>query len=155
MEIMVVPKGGGYTVQDKKDRIIYNIKKKSFGGQRYTLHDVSGYELYSLLPLELGRKPRLRIVLNNQSFLEMQCTSMFLDPSFHCKGDRMTFLLKSLDRREFTMIKNDTAIGTIMTRQLVSGDLIYEMVIDDKEFDDFYPLFAVAFDKSFGEINKG
>ena len=158
MDVMILPKGGNFVVQDLKNRVIYVAKKKDFKGMRYTLLDASNYDLYTLLQLEEGRKPRFKIVLRDETFLEMQCLSLFLDPSIECEGKgeakHMKFALKSKDRRNFDIVKNGKSIGTITTKTLISGDLSYDLTIDDADFDDYIPLFAVALERAFGEYNR-
>ena len=41
MELFVIPKGSKFFVQDKKERELYTVKKKTFGN-RYLLLDASG-----------------------------------------------------------------------------------------------------------------
>ena len=36
----------------------------------------------------------------------------------------------------------------------MTGDSHYDIEIENKFFDDYIPLFAVAIDKAFGEMNK-
>lgn len=153
MELIVAPKGSKFLVQDTKGRLLYNIKKKGFG-QRYILLDVSDYHLYSLLQLDEGKKPMYRIILNDETFLTMTCKSMFLDPTIECEGKDMNFVLASKDRKEFTIIKNDSAVGMIKTLMMPTGDLKYEIEIENTAFDDYIPLFAIALEKTFGDMNK-
>lgn len=153
MEMMVMPKGNKYIVQDKKSRLLYTVKKKGFGA-RFNLHDASDYVLYTLLQTEDGRKPAFTMVLNDQNFMSLTCKSLFLDPTIDAEGKDMKFALASKDRKEFTIIKNDAAVGVIKTIQTLTGDLQYEIDVDNKAFDDYIPLFAVAIDRAFGDMNR-
>jgi uncharacterized protein YxjI len=153
MELFVIPKGSKFLVQDKKERELYTVKKKAFGN-KYLLLDASGYALYSITQIKEGKKPEFQVDLNEEIFMTIKCLSLFLDPSIECIGKDMTFLLKSTDRRNFIMTKNGNEMGKLTTVTLMTGDLQYELQIDDKEFDDYFPLFAVAIDKAFGDINR-
>ena len=104
MKLFVIPKGSKFAVQDEKDKRLYTVKKKSFGN-KHILLDQNEYELYSLEQTINGKKPEFQIVLNDDSFMNMRCLSVFLDPSFECYGNGMNFLLKSKDRKNFEIIK--------------------------------------------------
>lgn len=153
MELIVMPKGSKFIVQDKKSRLLYTIKKKGFG-VKYNLLDASNYNLYTLTQLNEGKKPVFSIILNDDVFMKLSCESLFLDPTINGEGDGMRFSIASTDRKNFTIIKNDAKVGTIKTVQQLSGDLQYEIEIDNAAFDDYIPLFALALDISFGDINK-
>lgn len=154
MEMLVIPKGNSkYIVQDKKSRLLYTVKKKGFGG-RYNLQDASDYNLYTLLQLEEARKPAFTIVLNDEKFLSLTCKSLFLDPTIVAEGKDMNFSIESKDRKDFKIVKNGVAVGGIKTVQMMSGDLQYEIEIENVAFDDYIPLFAIALDKAFGDINR-
>ncbi len=153
MNLFIVPKGGKFVVQDKKERLIYTIKKKSFG-TKYILYDASSYELYSLVQTVNGKKPAFEIILNDKPIILMQCLSVFLDPSFECRGSDMNFQLKSKNRRAFKIIKNGHEVGSLNTVVMMTGELQYEITINDKDFDDYVSLFAIAIDRAFGDINK-
>lgn len=154
MEFMIVQKGSKYIVQDKKSRLLYSVKKKGFGANRLNLLDASDYILYTLVQTDEGRKPAFTILLNDQNFLTITCRSLFLDPTLDAVGSNMKFALVSKDRKDFVILKNDAAVGSIKTLQTVSGDLHYEIQVDNAAFDDYIPLFAVAIDKAFGDMNK-
>lgn len=153
MELMVIPKGTKYIVQDKKSRLLYTVKKKAFGG-KYILLDASDYNLYTLQETVSGRKPIFTIILNDKTFMVMTCKSLFLDPTIDAEGEGMKFSITSKDRKRFKIIKNDAAIGEVRTILMLSGALQYEISIDDMAFDDYIPLFAIAIDIAFGDINK-
>ena len=57
MELMISVKGNKFTVTDKKqDRLLYTVKKKTFGG-RYLLLDASNYQLYTIVQTSDDKKP--------------------------------------------------------------------------------------------------
>lgn len=153
MELKVLPKGTKFIVQDNKSRHLYTVKKKGFGA-KFILLDASDYNLYTLAQTEEGRKPAFTIILNDDTFMTLTCKSLFLDPTIDAEGQGMKFSIASKDRKEFTIIKNDAAVGSIKTLQTMSGDLQYEIKIENTAFDDYIPLFAVAIDRTFGDMNK-
>ena len=153
MEIVVSSQGNKYTVKDKKERLLYSIKKKGFG-QRYILLDTSNYNLYTFLQTGEEKKPMFSIILNDDTFLKMECKSLFLDPSITAIGKNMNFLIKSKERKNFEIYLNDALVGHIVTKVGLAGDLQYDVDIENTAFDDYIPLFAVAVDKTFGDMNK-
>lgn len=153
MELLVSSKGSKYIVEDKKSRLLYTVKKKGFS-QRYILLDASNYNLYTLLQIGDERKPAFTVILNDDVFLEMECKSLFLDPTIIAEGKDMKFVIASKDRKNFDIILNDITVGHIKTKAAVSGDLQYDLDIENTAFDDYIPLFAVAIDRAFGEMNK-
>ena len=153
MELLVTPKSNKYNVEDKKQRLLYSVKKKGFG-QRYNLLDASSYVLYTLLQTGEDRKPAFSIILNDSVFLKMECKSLFLDPTLTAEGRDLKFSIASKDRKEFDIILNGNNVGKIQTNQMLSGELQYEITIENNAFDDYIPLFAVAIDRAFGEMNK-
>ena len=155
MEFMVLQKGSKYIVQDKKSRLLYSVKKKGFGSNnRLNLLDASDYILYTLLQTGDSRKPAFKILLNDQTFFELTCKSLFLDPTIEAEGNGMKFSLASKDRKDFTIIKNGSPVGSIKTMITVAGELHYDIQVENIAFDDYIPLFAVAIDKAFGDMNK-
>lgn len=154
MDLVVLTKGNKYVVEDKKSRLLYTVKKKGFGNSKFVLLDSSNYNLYTLLQTGEERKPSFSIVLNDTTFMTITCKSLFLDPTIICEGKNMTFTLASKDRREFTILSGDDKKGSISTRTSVSGDLQYDITVEDKIFDDYIPLFAVIIDRAFGVMNK-
>ncbi len=153
MELLVTPKGGKYEVQDKKNRVPYTVKKKGLAN-RYDLFDASGYNLYTLQQDSDSKKPTFAIVLNGDVFIMLSCKSMFLDPTIEGEGDNKKFSIKSKDRMNFSIMINDNEVGHIKTVSMMSGELQYEIEIENNVFDDYIPLFAIAIDKAFGEINR-
>lgn len=153
MELLVSSKGSKYIVEDKKSRLLYTVKKKGFS-QRYILLDASNYNLYTLLQNGDERKPAFTVILNDDVFLKMECKSLFLDPTITAEGKDMKFVIASKDRKNFNIILNDITVGHIKTKAAVSGDLQYDLDIENTAFDDYIPLFAVAIDRTFGEMNK-
>ncbi|MDE5584490.1 MAG: hypothetical protein K2J08_12400 [Ruminococcus sp.] len=154
MELVVLTKGNKYVIEDQKGRLLYTVKKKGFNSTKYVLLDTSNYNLYTLLQTGEDRKPSFAIVLNDATFMTIECKSLFLDPTIVCNGEKTTFTLASKDRREFNILLDKEKKGCINTRTSVSGDLQYDIVIEDKIFDDYIPLFAVIIDKAFGAMNK-
>ena len=154
MELLVAPKGGNkYIVEDKKQRLLYTIKKKGFG-QKYNLLDASNYVLYTIVQTGDDRKPAFTIILNDTTFLKLECKSLFLDPTISAEGKGMKYAIASKDRRNFDIILNENTVGKIKTKVTVSNELHYDIEIENTAFDDYIPLFAVAIDKTFGDMNK-
>ena len=94
------------------------------------------------------------IVLNDDTFMLINCKSKFLDPTIDCEGKQLKYILKSKNSRDFSIIINDEEKGMIKTNVSVSGELQYDIIIEDKIFDDYIPLFAVVIDKIFGDANR-
>jgi len=153
MELTIAEKGNKYVVEDKKSRLLYTVKKKGFA-QRYILLDASNYNLYTLIQEGDIRKPMFSVILNDDLFLKMECKSLFLDPAITAEGKDMKFAIASKDRKNFEIILNDVKVGSITTKYGVSGTLQYDLEIINTAFDDYIPLFAVAIDKAFGEMNR-
>ena len=153
MELTIAEKGNKYVVEDKKSRLLYTVKKKGFS-QRYILLDASNYNLYTLIQEGDARKPMFSVILNDDLFLRMECKSLFLDPTITAEGKGMKFAIASKDRKNFEIILNDIKVGRITTKFGVSGTLQYDLEIINTAFDDYIPLFAVAIDKAFGEMNR-
>ncbi len=160
MELIISVKGNKYTVQDKgKGRILYTIKKKGFGAGRYVLLDASNYNLYSLVQTGEDRKPSFIVTHNEISIMQLSCKSMFLDPTITVNGKDLSknpikYILASKDHRDFEILREDDKVGSISTKITMAKDLQYELEIDNSIFDDYIPLFAVAIDLTFGEMNK-
>lgn len=153
MEFTVLSKNNGYTVQDKNQKLLYTVKKKTFG-QKWNLLDTNKYNLYTLAQMGDDKKPVFTIILNDVTFMRIECKSTFLDPSFYAKGKDMSYSIVSKDRKEFEIIVDEKVVGHISTKVGVTGELVYDMDIDNKMFDDYICLFAVAADRTFGEMNK-
>lgn len=153
MELTIAEKGNKYVVEDKKSRLLYTVKKKGFA-QRYILLDASNYNLYTLIQEGDLKKPAFSVILNDDLFLKMECKSLFLDPTITAEGKDMNYIIKSKDRKNFEIIFNDASVGTIKTKYGVSGAFQYDLEIVNTAFDDYIPLFAVAIDKAFGEMNR-
>lgn len=154
MELLVIPKGSGkYIVQDKNERILYTIKKKGFG-QKFNLLDSSNYILYTIVQTGDDRKPAFVITLNDTTFLKLECKSLFLDPTISAEGKTMKYALVSKDRRNFEIHLEDKSVGTIKTKVTMNNELHYDINIENTAFDDYITLFAIAIDKTFGDMNK-
>ncbi|MBQ8180524.1 MAG: hypothetical protein IJ010_00920 [Ruminococcus sp.] len=153
MELTIAEKGNKYVVEDKKSRLLYTVKRKGFA-QRYILLDASNYNLYTLIQEGDARKPIFSVILNDDLFLRMECKSLFLDPTITAEGKNMKFEIASKDRKNFEIILNDIKVGSIITKFGAAGTLQYDLEIVNTAFDDYIPLFAVAIDKAFGEMNR-
>lgn len=153
MELQVVGKGSKYTVEDKNGRLIYTVKRKSFSSQ-YNLMDTSNYNLYTLVQTGDAKRPAFTIILNDNVFMTMEITSLFLDPTIRAKNKQMLFEIVSKDRKEFEIILNGKNVGYIKTLIGVTGELQYHISVENTAFDDYIALFAVAIDRAFGEMNK-
>lgn len=153
MEMQVAGKNGKYTVTDKDGKSIYNIKKKGFGA-KFNLMDLNNYNLYTLVQSGSSKSPTFTIILNDNVFMILQCTSLYLDPSFKVRHKTMQFEINSKNRKDFEIILDGKKVGSIQTLTAVTGDLQYHIDIENTAFDDYIPLFAVAIDRAFGEMNK-
>lgn len=160
MELMIDSKGNKYSVQDKKhSRLLYTIKKKGFGAGRFLLLDASNYQLYSLMQVSDNKKPSFIISHNDTTIMQLNCKSMFLDPTINVEGKDIqgtviNYSIASKDHRNFEIIKDGTVCGSINVKMTVANELQYEVFIEDKYFDDYIALFALAIDLTFGDINK-
>lgn len=160
MELMISVKGNKFTVTDKKQqRLLYTIKKKAFGGGRYLLLDASNYQLYTIVQTSDDRKPTFSITHNDVSILKLECKSLFLDPTItvdgkDTAGSPIKYSILSKDHRDFQLLKDELPVGKLLVHITVSGELQYEITIEDKVFDDYIPLFAIAVDLTFGNMNK-
>ena len=137
MELIIIPKGAGkYDVTDAKNRIIYTVSKKRrlIGNPITTLHDASGYALYTMVRTESGKKPAFQIIFNDNPFFVVQCKSLYVDPSITFAGGNNNFELK----------------GKLRPWQISR----FLMEVEDAYFDDYIPLFAVVTDKCFSGKNK-
>lgn len=153
MEIQVTGKNGKYTVVDKNGKLLYNVRKKGFGA-KFNLMDINNYNLYTLVQTGSSKSPTFTIILNDNVFMVMQCTSLYLDPSFKVRHKTMNFEINSKNRKDFEIILDGKKVGGIQTLVAVTGDLQYHVEIENTAFDDYIPLFAVAIDRAFGEMNK-
>ncbi len=152
MELILLIKGNNkYTVEDKKSRLLYTIKKKGFNNSRLTLLDASNYNLYTLMTTS---EMSYTIILNDDTFMLINCKSKFLNPTINCDGKEFKCNLTSKNSRDFSIMVNDEEKGTIKTDVSMSGELQYIITIEDKMFDDYIPLFAVVIDKIFGDANR-
>lgn len=161
MELMISFKSGKYIVQDKgAGRQIYTIKKKGFGASRYVLMDPSNYQLYSMSYFTNDNKPTFIISHNDNSILHINCKSKFLDPTLtvtgrDIQGTVINYEIASKDHRNFNLIKDGSKVGFIKTNVTVNQELQYDIEIENKVFDDYIPLFILAVDLTFGDLNRG
>lgn len=157
MELVVIPKGAGkYDVTDLKERIIYTVSKKRrlVGAAITTLHDASGYALYRLIRTEAGKKPAFQIMFNEKAFMVVKCESLFVDPTITFNGGNYAFELKGKNSREMKLYSHGDEVGSLVTEKQANNEPKYTMSIENKYFDDFFPLFAVVADKCFNGSNK-
>ena len=151
MELMIIPKGSGkFDVVDGKGRKIYSVtkKRKLMGNPITTLHDASGYALYTMVRTASGKKPSFQIIFNDALFMTVQCKSLYVDPSILYEGDPGKFELKGKSAADMELKTNNQVIGGVVTEQQSNGNPKYKLTIDDQYFDDYIPLFAVAVDAS-------
>lgn len=156
MQLVVFIKGNNkYSVEDKKGRTLYNIKKKGFGNNnKLFLLNSSNYHLYTLIGSGMDSLS-YTIEHNDSNFMSVICKSKFLAPMIiECKGNSISYKLVSENRRDFKIMSDEEQKGTIETYVSSSKELQYEINIDDQLFDDYIPLFAIAVDKIFGETNR-
>lgn len=161
MELMITVKGTNkFTVTDKKQqRLLYTIKKKAFGGSRYLLLDASNYQLYTIVQMNEDRKPTFAITHNDAEIMKLECKSLFLDPTITVEGKDtagsvISYAITSKEHRDFQLLKDGLNVGKLVVHTNTAGDLQYEIGIEDKVFDDYIPLFAIAVDLTFGDMNK-
>ncbi len=157
MELLVTSKGAGkFSVTDNKDRVLYTVVKarKLFGSPTTTLYDASGYTLYTMKRISAGSKPEYEVQLNDRFFMKVQCKTMFIDPCIQFENADSIFELKGKNHLHFELFKNENVIGTLTVEKQVNNEFVYTLNFEDEYFDDFFPLFAIAVDRCFGEINK-
>lgn len=160
MELLISVKGHKYSIQDKQGgKLLYTVKKKGFSS-KYLLLDASEYQLYTMTKTSEDRKPVFIISHNDKPIISLSCKSLFLDPTIDIKGKDnsgtpVEYALASKEHKDFTLLAGEKEMGELHTLLTVDGELQYEMKIDNKIFDDYLPLFAVAVDLTFGEMNKG
>ncbi len=154
MDFTILPKPGArYIANDTNNKTLYTVRKRNFGS-KYDLFDKVNYNLYTFGQTVNDKKPAFTIILNDNTFMRIECKSLFLDPTLICKNKSITYELVSKDRKNFDIIVNKENVGHIYTKEGVTGDLVYDLSIDNRFFDDYVILFAVAIDKAFGEFNK-
>jgi hypothetical protein len=91
--------------------------------------------------------------------MQFNCKSLFLDPTISVVGKDIhgtviNYDIASKDHRNFELLKDGIKIGSIKTNMSVNQELQYDLEIEDKMFDDYVPLFAIAVDLTFGEMNR-
>ena len=155
MKLTIVAKPGAkYIAQDSNNKVLYSVKKKNFDS-KYDLFDKVNYNLYTFAQVGVAdKKPIFHIILNDATFMTIECKSLFLDPTLVCRNKTIKYELVSKDRKNFDIIVEGNAVGHVNTQEGVSGDLQYDLEIDNRYYDDYVVLFAVAVDKSFGELNR-
>ena len=157
MELIIIPKGAGkYDVTDAKNRIIYTVSKKRrlIGNHITTLHDASGYALYTMVRTESGKKPAFQIIFNDNPFFVVQCKSLYVDPSITFAGGNNNFELKGKNQFQLTLYLGKQPVGSLITERQANDEPKYTLSVEDAYFDDYIPLFAVVTDKCFSGKNK-
>ena len=157
MELIIIPKGSGkYDVTDTKERMIYTVtkKKKLIGFPITTLFDPSGYRLYSLQRTAAGNKPTFQILFNEKVFMAIKCESLYVDPTITFNGGSYSFELRGKTQQNLTLYSRRDEIGSLVTEKQANGEPKYTLTIENKFYDDFFPLFAVVADKCFSGNNK-
>lgn len=157
MELIIIPNGNGkYSVTDHKERTIYSVtkKKRFIGNPITTLHDASGYVLYTMVRTESGRKPAFHIEFNDTLYMKVRCTSMFVDPCIEFIGSEANYELKGSTHAKMTLRRDDEKIGTLVIESQANNEPKYILTVENKFFDDVIPLFAVTVDKCFNGTNK-
>lgn len=160
MELIISPKGNKFQVTDKgQERLIYTIKKKGLGSGKYVLLDPSNYQLYAFMQVEEDHKPRFIISHNGSAMLHITCKSLFLDPTLTVEGrdlsgQQINYSIASKDRRDFRLIKDGEEVGSLTTKVSMSNEAQYDLIINDKFFDDYIAFFAVAVEMTFGGKNR-
>jgi hypothetical protein len=99
---------------------------------------------------ESGKKPAFHIFLNGTIVIRVQAKSMFLNPCITFEGENEIFELRGEKVTHFEIYRDGNAIGTIDTEIQTNGEPKYRIIIEQKFFDDFFPLFAVVVDKCYG-----
>lgn len=152
VNLNIVSKNGKYTVLDNKERVIYNIKQGICG--KTHLINSGGYKLYYFVSDKKLKKPVFNVYHDDKLIFTAECTSMFLDPGFNIRGERISFDIKSHDRLEFHIMDSENQIGKVISQE-EKKETVYNLEIDENYFDDYIPLIAVFIDIAFGKINKG
>ena len=157
MELIVIPTGGGkYSITDTKDRKIYSVtkKRKLVGNPITTLHDASGYELYTMIRTEAGKRPSFQIIFNDALFMRVKCRSLFVDPCVLFEGETLSYELKGREYKHLKLRCQGELAGELVTEIQPNNEPKYRLTVDDRFYDDYIPLFAVAADKCFNGTNK-
>lgn len=152
VKLNVVFKNGKYTVTDSKGRLIYNIKT-GMSGKTHLL-DASGYKLFHLVPEKKSKKPLFKVFRDSKEVFTAACTSMFLEPGFELRGEKMEFDVVSDDRINFRIMHNGACVGGVSSEE-DKKEMKYMVETEEKYFDDYIPLIAVFIDMAFGKMNKG
>jgi hypothetical protein len=145
-------KGSKLHVVNDKSKTLYTIKKKMMSNTKYDLNDKNGYELYQLVAELGGKRPSFQIFLNENVYLKVMCTSMYVDPAFEITGSGGEYIMRSNDRKKFDLLANDKCIGSINAIKLLNGDKQMELEIEEKKYDDVMPLFALCIHLTFSEV---
>ena len=138
-------------------------------GGKTQLINSGGYKLYNFTWDKKAKKPIFSVYRDERKVFYAECTSLFLDPGFILRGEKINIDVVSQDRQEFDIISNKENIGHIsVCENVVSAEkenakkdkketveIRYETEINETYFDDYVPLIGVFIDIAFGELNKG
>ena len=152
VKLSVISKGNRYTVTDQKDRMIYTVKS-GIGGKTHLINS-GGYKLYYFQSDRKSKKPAFNVFHDDARMFRAECTSMFLDPGFELRGEKLSIDVVSQDRLKFRIMDSGNQIGEISLQSEDKKEARYLIEIDENYFDDYIPLIAVFIDTAFGRINR-
>lgn len=144
MKLVVNQKGNKMfvTKKDNSSNIIFTMAKKGFlSNTRIELYNKMGYLLYSLKPDLKGRRANFDVFINDKIIMKASCTATFLNPAIVIKYLDVTYILRSVDKMKFILIKNKDEIGKILVLETLKGDLQFDIDILDEHFEDVMLLF--------------
>ncbi len=141
LELNIVPVRKQYQVEDKKQRVIYTIKRK-WG--KYAISDANGYELYVLADPKDSYEPEFSILLNNKRKGSVRCVSKFVHPKLVLKADDIKLTLATEDHMHYTITNDDNEERGTLTVVPVSNGFRFELQIEQVDFDDYIPLVPLA-----------
>lgn len=139
---------------DPKNVIYTLVKKGLLSNTRVELYNKMGYQLYSLKYDLKGRRANFDVFLNQKIIIKASCTATFLNPAIAIKYLDVTYILRSVDRIKFIILKDKETIGKINVLETLKGDLQFDMDIDDSSFEDFMILFNYMLYMSFFNSKK-
>ena len=144
MKLVVNQKGNKMfvTKKDNSSNIIFTMAKKGFlSNTHIELYNKMGYLLYSLKPDLKGRRANFDVFINDKIIMKASCTATFLNPAIVIKYLDVTYILRSVDKMKFILIKNKDEIGKILVLETLKGDLQFDIDILDEHFEDVMLLF--------------
>ena len=106
-----------YCSHDKNGKLLYTVSEK-----KASVRDIISWMQATIITFILSfrqvmtKSLHLPIILNDNVFMTMECTSMFLDPTIKSKRHKtMHFELSSKDRKDFDIILDGNNVGHIHT----------------------------------------